>query len=492
MSKVYLVGAGPGDPKLITLKGLEALKKCDAVVYDRLATDELLEYVPLGCEKIYVGKEPGRHYKKQEEINEILVACAKKHKMIVRLKGGDPFVFGRGAEEVEALNRYHIPFEVVPGVTSAVAVPESAGIPVTHRGVSRSFHVITGHTKNAMGCPDYDYDTLAKMEGTLIFLMGLSNLKEISEKLICAGKDENISVAVISDGTTKYQRTVRGKLCDIAEKVRENHIAPPAVVVVGETANYQYFFKKKNVKNIGITASKILGNKLEEGFMEMGFNPVNVCDMKIVLTDKVKILEKELQNIKEYHWVIFTSRNGVKIFFDMVRKNRIDIRNLCGLRFAVLGSGTAEELLRYGFRADFIPPEYTVSRLAKEIVNKIKPGEKVLIPRAVQGSRELTEYLETNNINFMEYGIYDVQGKLTHNIKCLEQLDYLVFASASGVTAFFENLKQQNIRLPEHIKIACIGKITHQRLLNYYDKEEIIAAVNNVDGLLNAVEATID
>lgn len=489
MGKVYLVGAGPGDAKLITLKGIEKLKKCDAVVYDRLATNELLDYVSSECERIYVGKEAGKHYKKQEEINEILVECAKRHKIVVRLKGGDPFVFGRGGEEIEALNQHNIPFEVVPGVTSAVSVPESVGIPVTHRGISRSFHVITGHTKNSEGSPDYDYETMAKTEGTLIFLMGLSNLEEIAEKLIHAGKDKNIPVAVISDGTTKYQRVVRGKLFEIAEKVKESNISSPAVIAIGETADYEYIYRQQNSKKIGITASKILRKKLEEGFLEIGCQPVNVCDMKIIPTGKIQVMESELQKIKEYQWIIFTSQNGIKIFFDTIRKMQIDFRNLSHLRFAVLGSGTAAKLDEYGFHADFIPSKYTVSSLSKEIVKVINPGEKVLIPRAVQGSRELTHIFKEKKIDFVELGIYDVEGRLTEDIKCLEELDYLVFASASGVTAFFESLQGE---LPEGIKIACIGNITHERLLNYYDKNGIIAAVNNVEGLIDAVKVTIE
>lgn len=489
MGKVYLVGAGPGDAKLITLKGIEKLKKCDAVVYDRLAANELLDYVPLECEKIYVGKEAGKHYKNQEEINKILVACAKRHKIVVRLKGGDPFVFGRGGEEIEALNQYKIPFEIVPGVTSAISVPESVGIPVTHRGVSRSFHVITGHTESSMGSPDYDYETLAKTEGTLIFLMGLSNLEDIAEKLILAGKDKDTPAAVISDGTTKYQRVVRGKLFNIANRVRQNDISSPAIIVVGETAEYEYIYQKQEQKKIGITASKILRKKLEDGFSEIGLDPVNICDMKIVLTEKIQMLESELERIKEYQWVIFTSQNGIKIFFDTVRKKQIDFRNLCNLRFAVLGSGTAGKLAEYGFQADFIPSEYTVSALSEQIVKIIGSNEKVLIPRAAQGSRELTRTLKKKNIDFVELAIYDVEGSLNENIKCLEQLDYLVFVSSSGVRAFFENLPKGS--MPERIRIACIGNRTHETLLNYYDKGDIVGKVNNVDGLLNAVKGEV-
>ena len=224
-----MVGAGPGDAGLITVKGLEKIRQCDAIVYDRLANEELLEEVPVSCEKIYVGKQAGSHYRKQQEINKILVECARRHEYVVRLKGGDSFVFGRGGEEIEALQAEGIAYEVIPGVTSAIAVPECAGIPVTHRGVSQSFHVITGHTKTSTNEPDYDYDTIAKMEGTIVFLMGLSNLSQIAKRLIDAGKEAGTPVAVISDGTTCYQRKVTGTLETIAGKVEEAKIPSPAV-----------------------------------------------------------------------------------------------------------------------------------------------------------------------------------------------------------------------------------------------------------------------
>ena len=266
MGKVYLEGAGPGDAGLITAKGLEKLKKCDAVVYDRLVTEELLDVLSPDCEKIYVGKEAGKHYKRQEEINRILVECAKKHKNVVRLKGGDPFVFGRGGEEIEALRQYNIPYEVIPGVTSAVAVPECAGIPVTHRGVARSFHVITGHTKNSVGSPEYDYETLGKTEGTLVFLMGLSNLGEIADKLIFAGKPANIPVAVISDGTTACQKVVKGRLKNIVEKVNESNLKSPAIIVIGETAEYEYRYAPVNGKRLELRLRKLCGKSCKPGW----------------------------------------------------------------------------------------------------------------------------------------------------------------------------------------------------------------------------------
>lgn len=416
MGKVYLVGAGPGDAGLITAKGLEKLKRCDAVVYDRLATEELLEVTPPDCEKIYVGKEPGKHYKKQEEINAILVECAKRHNLVVRLKGGDSFVFGRGGEEIEILSKHNIPYEVIPGVTSAVAVPECAGIPVTHRGVARSFHVITGHTKTSVGSPDYDYEVLGKMEGTLVFLMGLSNLKEIAENLIRAGKPANTPAAVISDGTTPYQKIVRGTLENIEEKGKASGLQSPAVIVIGETAEYEYRYLSANYKKVGVTATELLWKKLETGLEGMGMQPIPLCNMKVVPTKQMQMLEEELCHLDRYQWVLFTSQNAIRLFFQEMKQMQVDIRILGSLKFAVLGSGTAAKLLEYGIKADFIPSAYTVSTLAEEFVKIVKEKERVLIPRAVQGSKELTEVLKREKVDFSDLSIYDVVGSMTKNI----------------------------------------------------------------------------
>lgn len=489
MGKVYLIGAGPGDAGLITVKGLEKLKKCDAVIYDRLASEELLEVLSGDCEKIYVGKEAGRHYKKQAEINDILIECAKKYDMVVRLKGGDPFVFGRGGEEIEALSKYKIPYEVIPGVTSAVAVPECAGIPVTHRGVARSFHVITGHTQNSEKGPDYDYETLGKMEGTLVFLMGLSNLKEIADNLIGAGKPADTPAAVISDGTTAYQKTVRGTLGTIDKKVKESNLQSPAIIVIGETAEYEYRYSSANYKRVGITATELLWEKLESGFEKLGMQAVSLCNMKVVPTEKMEELDVCLQHLDRYQWILFTSQNAIRLFFQEIKNRQMDMRVLLHLKFAALGSGTAAKLLEYGIRADFIPSVYTVAALGEEFVKIVKEKEKVLIPRALQGSKELTDIFDRENVDYSDLAIYDVVGSITKNIQCLENLDYLVFVSASGVTAFFEELRNRKLSIPEHIRIACIGKITEKRLLKEYGKADIVATVNDVEGLLDRIKS---
>ncbi|MGN0308683.1 MAG: uroporphyrinogen-III C-methyltransferase [Lachnospiraceae bacterium] len=488
MGKVILVGAGPGDAGLITVKGLEKLKSCDAVVYDRLASEELLKAAPMDCKKIYVGKEVGRQSKTQEEINAILIECAGKYDIVVRLKGGDPFVFGRGGEEIEALRQFDIPYEVIPGVTSAVAVPECAGIPVTHRGIARSFHVIAGHTRDLIGGPDYDYELLGKLEGTLIFLMGLANLEEITGNLVCAGKPAATPAAVISQGTTTGQKMVKGSLSTIAKKVKESKLQSPAVIVIGKTAEYEFLHSSPKAKRVGIIATKLLGEKLAEGLEKRGMRPIPLCRMEVLPTKQMERLDGELRHLEHYGWILFTSQNAIPLFFGKMKELRMDIRILSGLKFAALGNGTAEKLLEYGIKADFIPSVYTASVLAEEFAKIVRAGEKVLIPRAVQGSRELTHILAEERVDFLDLGIYDVTGRMTPNISCLEEMDYLLFASASGVKAFFDKLGDRVLSFPKEIRMVCIGKITQKKLLERYTKADVAATAMNVEELLDKIE----
>lgn len=488
VNKVYLIGAGPGDPKLITVKGLELLKKCDVVIYDYLATDALLCYVKPECEKIYVGKQAGKHYKTQEEINQILVDCGKKYSCVVRLKGGDPFVFGRGGEEVEALQANNIAFEVVPGVTSAVAVAECAGIPVTHRGVARSFHVITGHTKTSGDCPDYDYQGIARMEGTLVFLMGLSSLEGIAQALIREGKDGKTPAAVISSGTMPNQQVVRGKLENIAKKTKEEKLSSPAVIVVGEVADYLYMDKEEQVPLVGIVATDAVRKKIENGLEQMHWRSVPICNMVVCPSKELQLLKEELKQIEMYTWVVFTSQNGVKLFFEQVKNAQLDYRKFADIKFAALGSGTAECLKTYGIYPDFVPSAYTVEQLCKELIPQLSKEDRLLIPRALRGSKILTQELSEHHICYKELKIYDVKGCLSEQINQMNQLQYLVFVSASGVDTFFDELAAGENQLPEHIKIACIGHITEACVKKRYKSPEIVATECDVRGLLSELK----
>ena len=441
---VYLVGAGCGNPDLITWKGLRLLRACDAVLYDDLSSPKLLEETRTDCERLFVGKRYGRHSMPQAEINALLVAKAQEGKMVVRLKGGDPFVFGRGGEEVLALQAAGIPYEVVSGVSSAVAVPAAAGIPVTHRRLARSFHVITGHTA-ADGAETLteQIDTLAKLEGTLVFLMGLHHLEEITNGLLQGGKPADTPAAVISRGTTPKQRVVRAKLCNLAAKTRKANLAAPAVIVIGETAGMQLSgtieYPLYGVK-IGVTGTKSITKKLRNRLEELGATVTELDYATLVPDWENEALEQALQGITAYTWAVFTSPNGVEIFFQALQKRRIDIRTLAQLRFAVIGTGTAAALEKRGIYPAFLPKTYDVESLAKGLCSVVGADEKILILRAAQGSPVLTEILAKEKKQYTDVKLYDIaidaeKRRFTH--EAAKEMDFITFASGSGVRGFF-------------------------------------------------------
>ena len=385
--KVFLVGAGPGDAGLITKKGYDCLKTCSCVVYDRLAGEELLELVLPDCQKIYVGKRAGKHEKSQEEINQILVDCAKKHERVVRLKGGDPFVFGRGGEEIEVLQKNGIEFEVIPGITSAVAVPECAGIPVTHRAVSRGFHVLTGHIGKTNPSTGEEPDSLeylmfrqlAREKDTLVFLMGLGAVERITERLMKEGMPKDTPVAVISEGTTLYEKQVRGTLLDISQRVKMEGMRSPAVIVIGENAKKCYQSGKTTSLRVGIVGTKEFEWRMKQELLQEKIGSVCVCRMEVIWEKEQRkrlseILQrtKEGQDLSAFSWVIFTSQNAVRLFFALAKEKHTDHRSFAGLKFAVIGNATGEELRKHGFEADFIPEDASVKGFFKELKDQIK------------------------------------------------------------------------------------------------------------------------
>lgn len=488
--KVYLVGAGCGDPELITWKGLNLLRKCDVLLYDDLVAPKLLEETKKTCEQIFVGKRFGRHSLPQQETNALLVEKAKEGKMVVRLKGGDPFVFGRGGEEVLALQAENIPYAVVSGVTSSIAVPAAAGIPVTHRKTARSFHVITGHTAaDGETTLTENLDVLAKLEGTLVFLMGLHHLEEICDGLLQGGKGADTPAAVISRGTTPKQKTVRGTLGELAAKVREAELEAPAIIVIGETAELDFtgtIPRPLYGVKIGVTGTKSITRKLRDKLEEMGADVTEMDYSAIVPYRENAHLEGELERISDYPWAVFTSPNGVEIFFDYLKKLRFDVRRLAGLQFAVIGTGTAAALAKYGIYASFLPEKYDVESLAKGLCEKIRKDENILILRAEQGSEILTEVLDEAGMTYTDVKIYDIlvdrEKQRTANEKA-QEMDFITFASGSGVRGFMEN----GGSLPAGTTAVCIGSSTAKMLKKYGDCENITAATFNVDGVVEAI-----
>ena len=490
MGKVYLVGAGCGDPELITWRGLNLLRKCDVVLYDDLVAQKLLEETKKDCELIFVGKRYGRHSLPQNETNALLVEKAKEGKVVVRLKGGDPFVFGRGGEEVLALQGENIPYEVVSGVTSSIAVPAAAGIPVTHRKVARSFHVITGHTAaDGETTLTENLDVLAKLEGTLVFLMGLHHLEEICDGLTKGGKDFETPAAVISKGTTPMQKIVRASLGELAAKVREEKLEAPAVIVIGETAGLDFtgtIPRPLYGVKIGVTGTKSITRKLRDKLEELGAAVTEMDYSTIVPYRENKHLEQELQKISEYPWAVFTSPNGVEIFFDYLKNLKFDVRKLACLQFAVIGTGTAAALEKRGIYASFLPEKYDVESLAKGLCETVKKEEKILILRAEQGSEILTEVFDAEGMTYTDVKIYDIlvdEDKRRAANEKAKEMDFITFASGSGVRGFLEN----GGSIPVGTKAVCIGSSTAKMLKKYGDYEKITAETFNVDGVIEII-----
>lgn len=544
---VYLIGAGPGDPGLITVKGLEFIKRCDTIIYDRLGTYQLLEMVKPDCRRIYAGKQAGSHYKKQPEINEILVEEGRKGNMVVRLKGGDPFVFGRGGEEVTALLEAGIPFQVIPGITSAVAVPEVCGIPVTHRGTSRSFHVITGHkradgevkltgeneslnhlksTENSEFTDrnrsdedvSNDYDYIRNQEGTSVFLMGLNRLPQIMERLVQTGAEENTPVAVISKGTMPGQRIVRGDIQTIADKVNEAKLESPAIIVVGENAALDFTAPNRgplqNV-HVGLVGTPKLREKMRVAIDALGGQSYSIVDMSVEQTEEKDRLRVALEHIEDYSWLAFTSQNTITLFFKWLREWNIDVRKLAHLKFAVVGAGTRDALKSEGYIADYVPDEYTTSALAMGLANVMNDGEKLLLPRAVQGSETMLDILDKGGVTYEEIPVYDVVGRRMESIQYLKDLDVITFVSASGVRGFLKVLDAEKNgsgmdHMPndvdscrEHtnntgstlkihdimknIRIAALGDVTEKALEKAGYHADIVPEIGDIEHLISSI-----
>ena len=417
---VYLVGAGMGESDLITLRGISCIKKAEAIIYDRLADVSLLSYAPDDCLLIYAGKQSGNHTMPQEEINSLLVKYGRD-KTVVRLKGGDSFVFGRGGEEVNALKENGIAYELVPGVSSSYGAAEYAGIPVTHRGVATSFHVITGH-EMADG-ETVDYCALAKLNGTLVFLMGLKNAKTISENLIRNGKDGDTKAAIISNAGTVKQQCIAGTLKtlpDIAGRAQ-----PPAVIVIGDVVELQTEWYKPLRKKILTTGTKQINENIKKAFGDVAVTAIPL--IKITEINYDKFLETDLT---AFSHIAFTSANGVSAFFKYLIKSGQDIRSLANIKFAVVGNKTAGKLKEYGINADIVPKISNSSELAKELENC--GAKDVLLICAENGNA---------NIDCDKLPIYKTEpdfGKKELLNVTASDMDYIIFSSGSAAQAYSE------------------------------------------------------
>lgn len=471
--KVWLVGAGPGDIGLMTVKGKALLEKADVIVYDHLVGNEILSALDDDKKLINVGKLAGHHLISQEEINRILVEEAKKGQKVVRLKGGDPFLFGRGGEELAELKRYGIPFEVVPGVTSSLAVPAYSGIPVTHREFASSVHIITGHKKSGK-TEDIDYEVLARIGGTLVFLMGVTALPDIRRKLLEAGMDPDTPAAVLQEGTTAGQRRVAATLNDLENKVREAKIHPPAIIVVGQVcklANTLSWREEMPLFGVRIvlTRPRKLISTLAERLRIMGAEVLELPAIDTVAVKDNQRLSQCFMQIDRYDWIVFTSQIGVQVFFEQAKQKKLDIRKLSKAKFAVIGEGTKAALCDRGIYADLIPDIFDGESLGNVLAEQEIRGKYVLIPRAEKGNEQLVPILERAGAFVEDVSVYRTvyhEGRAVSIKEEIEKgrIDIVVFTSSSTVEGFVaaaEGIDYSGIRA------ACIGRQTANTAAKY-------------------------
>jgi uroporphyrinogen III methyltransferase/synthase len=465
--KVYIIGAGPGDPGLITLRGIQCLEQADVVVYDYLANEEFLGRARKDARLIYVGKKGGDHTLPQGEINQVLVDEARQGNIVARLKGGDPFIFGRGGEEAEALREAGIPFEVIPGVTSAIAVPAFAGIPLTHRGYTSTVAFVTGHEDPTKGKSDIDWAKLSGI-GTLVFLMGVKNLANIARNLIEGGKSPETPAALIRWGTTPDQETLTGTLADIAAKAKRQGFSPPSILVVGEVVSLRPklgWFETKPLfgKGIVITRPEEQAAEFARLLSAEGARVILFPTIRIVPPASWELLDRALDSLGSYHWIIFTSANGVKHFFRRLRETGRDVRDLKGIRICTIGPATAAAVEGMGIRVDIVPGEYISEGVVRAFQGVDLKGKRVLLPRAQEARDVIPEGLSKLGASVDVVTVYSTVRSESRKEELRPLLDagkvdVITFTSPSTVNNFKEIMG--GAALPETVRIACIGPVT--------------------------------
>ena len=466
--KVYIIGAGPGDAGLITLKAVEILRLADVVIYDNLVNEELLKYAPEYARFIYAGKKGGDHTLAQDKINELLAKEALAGNTVARLKGGDPFIFGRGGEEAEVLVAQGVPFELIPGVTSAIAVPAYAGIPLTHRGLTSTVAFITGHEDPTKGKSDIDWQALVGI-GTLVFLMGVKNIGQITEALISRGKLPDTPAALIRRGTTPQQEVITGTLATIVDLAQANNFKPPAILVVGQVVdlrNQLRWFDSKPLfgKGVVITRPQRQADDLARLLTDQGASSLAFPTISIKPPSDWSELDRAIGQLESYQWLIFTSANGVHFFFERLREKGRDIRDLKGIKICCIGPATARQIEARGIRVDLVPDKFIAEGILKSFASMNLSGQRILIPRACRARDILPENLKKQGAIVDVATTYQTINSGRKKEELVEwinagEVDVVTFTSSSTVTNFVE-IMGADYALPPHIKIACIGPVT--------------------------------
>ncbi len=485
IGKVWLVGAGPGDVGLLTVAGYEILQKAEVVLYDQLVGDGILCKIPREAEKINVGKYAGNHTLPQDGINRLLVEKAKSGKCVVRLKGGDPFLFGRGGEEVEVLLDAGIPYEVISGVPSAIAVAAANGIPVTHRDYCSSVHIITGHRRVGEEY-NIDFSALVHTHGTLIFLMGVGSLSFICKELINAGMPKDMPAAVLSRGTTARQSKQIGTVSDLPQKAQQ--VPTPAIIVVGEVCRLSEPFSwKEQLPLFGIkivvTRPQKKESVLADQLRSLGAEVLECPSIRMEANRNMTLLENCLEGERNYQWLIFTSPAGVDIFFEQLKKSKRDIRSLFGIKVAVIGKGTKRACEDRGILVDYMPSDFNGRALAKGLIDEIGTDTvSILMPRANIGNPIISEILREAGHEVDDVGIYDTRTE-AHSFLPDMEYDGAAFTSASAVDGFWYHAHVSN---PERITAYCIGEVTAARA-RHYGMKTVIAKEATIDSLVKVI-----
>ena len=519
IGKVYLAGAGPGDPELLTLKTKRVLGEADVIVYDSLISEEILSHAKEGCEIIYAGKRSSNHTLPQYSINELLSEKAKTNRIVLRLKGGDPYLFGRGGEEAERLFKDGIPFEVIPGISSSFAVPAYAGIPLTHRDYASTVAIVTGHEGEHKEKSTINWKGLAGAD-TIVILMGYKNLDSNTKNLIKAGKDKNTPCAVIQEGTTLNQKAAVATLSTIAEEVEKKGLKSPLILIVGNVVKLRSvlnWFEKRPLNGLRVMVTRGEGQAgtLSEKLKKLGAFVINLPLIKILRDaegiDNARI-DKAFKNIKKYDYLVFTSANAVSAFFERYFSKGIDVRTLTGMKIVSVGKVSSSELLKYGILPDLVPSEPSQTGIIDILKNADLKGKKILFPQALKINKELPEFFKSKGANTENLPVYEtiVPGeskeamgeifgsvkKTGKNIGLPDNMDLknllITFTSYSTVENFvnaLEDIKKGLLKQVIHsgVKFASIGKKTADYALGFGIKSDIISKDVNIDSLVEEI-----
>jgi len=494
---VYLVGAGPGDPGLLTLHGQEALSRADVVIYDHLANPRLLEHSPQSAERIYVGKEAAAHALDQHGINRLMIERARTGAVVVRLKGGDPFVFGRGGEEALALAEAGVRFEVVPGVTAGVAAAAYAGIPVTHRFLAGAVALVTGHAAADKEAPFTDYRSLGSFQGTLVFYMAVANLETICRDLLEGDMAGDTPAAIVWGGTTPAQEVLVARVSDIAARARQAGIRPPAVLVLGEVVSLRERIKWFELRplagcRIVVTRARKAAWQLRGQLERLGAEVIELPTIRFEPPADAAPLDEALRNLSQFDWVVFTSANAVEWLFAALERSGLDSRALSAVKICAIGPGTAARLRQFGLRSDAQPPRYLTAAVVETLAARGNlAGLKILCPRSDVAPPHLVKALAARGAEVHQAVAYRTvrdntgAGELLELLRA-DRIDWITFTSASTVTNFFSMIASENLRA-RRVKLASIGPVTSEAIRSYGFQPAAEATEHTIGGLVAAI-----